>query len=130
MNANLLTKKIEMTKSEAKAAGKINSREFDELNDLRTAYPTFAIEVKVRATAKRKSDYKGLTYDYMESYINNHDDENKSIMAEYAMMRGTSAEAEDACAATCSYADIKKWFLSKYPAITEFHEKRKALLVA
>ena len=31
MNANLMTKKIEMTKSEAKEAGKLNTEKFHEL---------------------------------------------------------------------------------------------------
>ena len=31
MNANLMTKKIEMSKNEAKAAGKIGTPEFEEL---------------------------------------------------------------------------------------------------
>ena len=60
-----MTKKIEMSKTEAKAAGKINSEKFNELNTLRTMYPNFEIEIKASA-AKKKSDYKGLTYDYME----------------------------------------------------------------
>ena len=45
MNANLMTKKIEMSKTEAKAAGKINSEKFNELNTLRSMYPTFEIEI-------------------------------------------------------------------------------------
>lgn len=130
MNANLFTKKIEMTKSEAKAAGKIDSAEFNMLKTLRTEYPAFDIEIKIRNTAKKKSDYKGMTYDYMESYISSHDDENKSIMAEFKMLRGMSDEAEAACQEAVPYTKIKQWFLSKYPAIVEFHEKRKSLLVA
>lgn len=87
-----MTKKIEMSKTEAKAAGKINSEKFNELHTLRAMYPTFEIEIKVSA-AKKKPDYKGLTYDYMKKYIAAHDDEQKSIMAEFEMLRGTSEEA-------------------------------------
>ena len=129
MNANLMTKKIEMSKTEAKAAGKINSEKFNELNTLRTMYPTFEIEIKT-STAKKKSDYKGLTYGYMAKYIASHDDAEQSIMAEFEMLRGTSAEAQEALADSASYKEIKEWFLKKFPAIAEFHKKREAALAA
>ena len=127
-----MTKKIEMTKTEAKAAGKINSEKFNELHTLRTMYPTFEIEIKTLAVKKTstKERYKGLTYEYMEKYIAAHDDEKKTIMAEYKMMRGTSEEAKEALAESYSYYDMKIWFLNKFPAIAEFHKKREAALAA
>ena len=129
MNANLVTKKIEMSKTEAKAAGKINSEKFNELHTLRTMYPTFEIVIKASAAKKStKENYKGLTYEYMEKYIAAHDDEKKSIMAEYEMMRGTSEEAKEALAESYSYYEMKIWFLNKFPAIAEFHKKREEAL--
>ena len=129
MFANLITKKIEMSKTEAKAAGKLNSEKFNELHTLRAMYPTFEIEIKA-ASAKKKADYKGLTYDYMMKYIEAHDDEEKSIMAEFEMLRATSDEAKEALAESASYKEIKEWFLKKFPAIAKFHEKREAALAA
>ena len=129
MFANLITKKIEMSKTEAKAAGKLNSEKFDELHNLRAMYPTFEIEIKA-SSAKKKTDYKGLTYDYMMKYIEAHDDEEKSIMAEFEMLRATSDEAKEALAESASYKEIKEWFLKKFPAIAKFHEKREAALAA
>lgn len=129
MFANLITKKIEMSKTEAKAAGKLNSEKFNELHTLRTMYPTFEIEIKA-SSAKKKTDYKGLTYDYMTKYIEAHDDEEKSIMAEFEMLRATSDEAKEALAESASYKEIKEWFLKKFPAIAKFHEKREAALAA
>ena len=129
MFANLITKKIEMSKTEAKAAGKLNSEKFNELHTLRTMYPAFEIEIKA-SSAKKKTDYKGLTYDYMMKYIEAHDDEEKSIMAEFEMLRATSDEAKEALAESASYKEIKEWFLKKFPAIAKFHEKREAALAA
>ena len=129
MFANLITKKIEMSKTEAKAAGKLNSEKFNELHTLRTMYPTFEIEIKA-SSAKKKTDYKGLTYDYMTKYIEAHDDEEKSIMAEFEMLRATSDEAKEVLAESASYKEIKEWFLKKFPAIAKFHEKREAALAA
>ena len=81
MNANLMTKKIEMTKNEAKAAGKLGTPEFEMLMQYRAIHPTF--EIIVKAASKRKSEFKGLTYKYMTAYIQAHDDEEKTIMAEF-----------------------------------------------
>ena len=44
MNANLMSKKIEMTKKEAKAAGKIGSDEFKNLRQLMEMYPGYEIQ--------------------------------------------------------------------------------------
>jgi len=132
MNANLMTKKIEMSKTEAKAAGKINSEKFKELHTLRAMYPTFEIEIKTSAAKKTstKESYKGLTYEYMEKYIASHDDDQQSKMAEFEMLRGTSDEAKELLIESASYMEIKEWFLKKFPAIAEFHKKREAALAA
>ena len=61
MNANLEKKVIEMTKSEAKEAGKLNSEKFKELQAYLAVYPGYTVEIK--APAKRKVEFKGLTYD-------------------------------------------------------------------
>ena len=66
----------------------------------------------------------------IEKYIMAHDDEEKSIMAEYKSLRGMSDEAEAACAESLSYGEIKAWFLKEFPEIAEFHKKREAMLAA
>ncbi len=73
MNANLFTKKIEMSKNEAKAAGKIGTTEFEMLREYMAAYPGY--EVQIKAPAKRKVELRGLDYKYMRTYILSHDDE-------------------------------------------------------
>lgn len=67
MKANLMNKTIEMTKSEAKAAGRIDSEMYKELKKYQKAYPTFTISVI--ETKKRKAQYKGLDYKFIENYI-------------------------------------------------------------
>ena len=71
MNANLMTKKIEMSKKEAKAAGKIGTPEFETLKNYMLAYPGY--EIQIKAPAKRKVELKGLDYKYMRAYILKHD---------------------------------------------------------
>ncbi len=123
MNANLMTKKIEMSKKEAKAAGKIGTPEFEELKSYMAIYPGY--EVQIKAPAKRKVEFRGLTYEYMKNYIKKHDDENGTIMAEFreliAQDKKDKVEGAEHLEAT-GYLDVKKWFLAKFPEIRQYKE--------
>lgn len=128
MNANLEKKVIEMTKSEAKEAGKLNSEKFKELQAYLAVYPGYTVEIK--APAKRKVEFKGLTYDYMRVYILKHDDEQQSIMAEFNILiaqdKKDGIEGSEHLEAA-GYLDVRDWFLKKYPEIREHkedHDKR------
>ena len=130
MKINYHSQVIEMTAKFAKAAAKFGSDEYKQLQEARKDYPNYKVVTVSRKATTQKETYKGLTFSYMESYIKAHDDEEKSIMAEYEMLRGWSQEAQEALAEPCSYIEIKIWFLNKFPAIAEFHKKREALLAA
>ena len=64
----------------------------------------------------------------MEKYIEAHDNEEKTIMAEYMMQRGKSDEAKELQAGSASFLEIRSWFLKTFPAIEAFYTKRAALL--
>ena len=130
MKINYRNNTIEMSKKFANAAAKFGTAEYHALQEARHDYPNFKVVTVSRKAAKQKESYKGLTYDYMKTYIAAHDDDQKSIMTEFEMLRGTSAEAQEALAESASYKEIKEWFLKKYPAIAEFHKKREAALAA
>ena len=130
MNINMKKNTIELTKKEAAAAAKFGTREYKALQEARKDYPGFKVVTITRKSTAKKESYKGLTYGYMETYIQKHDDEENSIMAEYMMLRGLSEEAEEALAESFTYQEMKEWFLKKFPAIAEFHKKREALLAA
>ena len=126
MNANLMTKKIEMSKNEAKAAGKMGTPEFEMLMQYRATYPTF--EIAIKATSKRKSEFKGLTYKYMITYIQAHDDNEKTIMSEFNILIAKNKKDkvngfEHLEAA--SYLDVKEWFLAKFPEIKQHRDNHK-----
>ena len=124
MNANLMTKKIEMSKKEAKAAGKIGTPEFEELKNYMAIYPGF--EVQIKAPAKRKVEFRGLNYEYMRTYIQKHDDEDGKIMAEFndliALDKKNKVEGAEHLEAA-GYLDVKKWFLAKFPEIKQYKEQ-------
>ena len=130
MKINQKNRAIEMSKKFAKAAAVFGSVEYKQLQEVRRDYPDFRVVTVSRKTTGKKETFKGLTYEYMELYIQKHDDEQQSIMAEYKMLRGLTEEAEEALAVSFTYLEMKDWFLKKFPAIAEFHKKRESLLAA
>ena len=133
MNANLMTKKIEMTKTEAKAAGKPNTAEYNTLLELMKNFPGFQIEI-VKSAAKKVDRFKGLDYDYMEAYIMSHskeieieleenNKETKPILEVFYELRGLDKDGKKiGMAAAASYGEIKMWFLTQYPEIEKMGE--------
>ena len=128
MTINSKKMTIEVTKAFAKKASKFNTKEYKDLQSVRRDYPNF--EVVIRTSKVNKNSYKGLTFEYMETYIKAHDDENNSIMKDFLDLRGLSDEAIEAMADSASYGEIKAWFFEQYPQIRKFHERRENLKVA
>ena len=130
MNANIMNETIEMTKTEAKAAGILNSEKFNELKDLRAEFPGYSIVV-VKSTAKNKERFKGLTLQKMESYIVNHD-EDKSNLKKFYTLRGLDENGKkndvNSMVEPKTYGEIKAWFLGMYPEIEEFVSKADDIL--
>ena len=126
MNANLFTKKIEMSKNEAKAAGKIGTTEFEMLREYMAAYPGY--EVQIKAPAKRKVELGGLDYKYMREYIQKHDDEQHSKMEKFktliAQDKKDGKEDTDHLEAA-GYLDVRAWFLATFPEIKQSRENHK-----
>ena len=111
MNANLMSKKIEMTKTEAKAAGKPNTAEYNTLLELMKNFPGYQIEIV--KSAKKVDRFKGLDYDYMEDYIKSHKSELLEIFYE---LRGLDKDGKKVgMAAAATYGEIKMWFLTSFP---------------
>lgn len=120
MNANLMTKKIEMTKTEAKAAGKLNTTEYNTLLELMNNFPGYQIEI-VKTAAKKVDRFKGLDYNYMRDYIKSHYEE---LLKEFYTLRGLDENGKKVgMAAAASYGEIKMWFLEQFPEIEGMGEK-------
>lgn len=127
LTINNKARTIEMTKKFEKAASRFGSDEYKMLQEARKDYPAYKVVVKA-STSKGKERFKGLTYEYMEKYIAAHDDENKTKMTEFEMLRGTSKEAKEMSAAARPYGEVKKWFFDKYPAFKEFTKSCEKVL--
>ena len=127
MNANLMTKKIEMTKNEAKAAGKFGTPEFEMLKNYMLAYPGY--EIQIKAPAKRKVELKGLDYKYMRAYILKCNKENKEdIMDKFndliAQEKKDGKEGSEYLEAA-GYLEVRAWFLKQFPEIEQRRDDHK-----
>ena len=123
MKANLINKTIEMSKSEAKAAGRIGSEKFKELKKYQRAYPDYTI--CIIEAPKRKSEYSGLNYKFMEAYIKGCKKEDKDqIMEEFKTLRGVENKdrSEFEKVKVASYLEVKTWFLKKFPEIQQYKD--------
>ena len=119
MNANLFSRKIEMTKTEAKAAGKPNTTEYNTLLELMKNFPGFQIEI-VKSAAKKVDRFKGLDANYMENYIKSHKPE---LLETFYELRGLDANGKKVeLAAAATYGEIKMWFLTQFPEIVKLGE--------
>lgn len=118
---------IELTKKAFKDASTYGSDAYNDLQAVRRDYPAYQVKVK-KSAAKKADSHKGLTFSYMEAYIKKHDDEDGSKMEMFEMLRGTSDDAQAACAESASYDDIKNWFFSEFPEIENFYKAREIAL--
>ena len=129
MNANIKNRTIEMTKTEAKAAGRLGTDKFNELREYQTAYPTF--KIKIVASNQKSNQIKGLTYDYMKKIIEKCDREDKdTLLEEFNELTGADKKKDSnndkvKHIEVASYLDVKKWFLKTFPEIEKFKENQR-----
>jgi hypothetical protein len=127
MNANLMTKKIEMSKVEAKAAGKIGTPEFDMLKNYMLTYSGY--EIQIKAPANRKVELKGLDYKYMRAYILKCNKENKAdIMEKFnELIANDKKEGKEGSEylEAAGYLEVRAWFLKQFPEIEKRRDDHK-----
>ena len=122
MFANVMSKKIEMTKTEAAKAGKYNSPEYNELAALMERFPTFEIVI-VKTNTKSVDHLKGLTYEFMESYIKDHKEE---LLTEFYELCGKDEKGKKLdFGIKLSYGEVRMWFLEQFPEIENFEARKK-----
>ena len=118
------TRSIELSKKFAAAAAKYGSDEYKMLQEVRRDYPGYEVVEAAKKAKAAKDPYKKLDFDFMEKYILAHEDCEKN-MKTYLDLRGKSKEAIENGAASKSLTEIRSWFLSAYPQVAQFHEKRE-----
>lgn len=122
MTINYINKTIELTATEAKAAGKTTSEKYQELTEIRTQFPTY--EIVVVKTAKKKSDgFGGLTYAKMEKYIKAQESEETVLETFYKMTGRNEDGTKDDMIEAATYGQVKTWFLAEYPEVDNFYRE-------
>ena len=123
IRVNHKDKKIEMNKEYFKRIQNPKSEEYATLQMVRRDYPHYEECLYTIKRNPNKKTYKGLNYEYMETYILTHEpkETKKEVLDEFYNMRHI-AECHKA---SYGYAVIKKWFLAKYPEIAEFGMEKK-----
>ena len=109
---------IVMDRTFAKKAVDTRSEEYAHLQMVRRDYPNYQVVQRHIRTNSNKNTYRGLTYEYMESYIMTHGTEETKVanFKAYQEMR-IIAECQGIA---FRYPVIKSWFLDKYPEIARF----------
>lgn len=119
-NTIIITKKFE------KAAKRFGSDEYRELKEVRADFPTYKV---ITNKGTKANGNKGLTYDFMEKYIDAHDKDG-FVKAQFEVLLAKSEEAEELGATAATYNEIKEWFFDTYPAFAEFQKRRDTILAA
>ena len=109
-------KMIIMSRTFAKKAEDPRSNEYAILKQLREDNFGYAVIRKEIRKNPHSEHYKGLTYDYMRTYITNHEPE----ATRQTMSDELEHMIEISKCHSIRYATIKKWFLVKYPDVAGF----------
>ena len=126
MYINVTTKAIEMAKSEHRAAHTYGTTQYEELQEVRKAYPGFKVVIKER---KRTDRLKGLNEAYMAKYIKDHDDEQQTIWKEFCELRGTDENGKKKeLSGAASFGELRMWFLNRFPEIENMSASVDAIL--
>lgn len=86
------------------------TQEYTHLQNARKDYPDYTVERKVIKKNSQKEAFKGLTYAYMERYMDRYNVK-ESIRQEYQDMR-FNVECH-----SVRYPKVKAWFLKTFPEV-------------
>lgn len=111
-------REIVMDRIFAKLAENTMSAEYAHLQQVRKDYPTYTVIQRQIKKNHNKESYKGLTYEFMETYILTHGKQETRItnLREFNEMR-LIAECHSKA---FRYPVIKSWFLENYPEVKNF----------
>lgn len=107
------TRTIIMDREFSKKSSIVGTKEYEMLQTARRDYPLYTVKRKEIKKNPNKESYRGLTYVYMEEYINTHAGAEK-MMREFKELILLSK------CHSIRYPQIKKWFLQNYPEVANY----------
>lgn len=108
------TSTISLSSAFAKKAMIPGTQEYRQLQEVRRDYPDFKQTVRKFKTNTVQEHYRGLTYEYMRTYIILNDSCAEAALQEFDRMIDISK-----CHSK-RYPVIKSWFLNRYPEIVTY----------
>lgn len=108
------TSTISLSSAFAKKAMFPGTQEYRQLQEVRRDYPNFTQTVHKFKSNMKQERYRGLTYDYMRTYILLNDPCAATALAEFEKM------IEISKCHSIRYPVIKSWFLNRYPEIVAY----------
>lgn len=111
---------IEMSRDFAIKASYYGTQEYEKLQSARCDYPNYTVVRKTIKKNSAKESFKGLTYRYMELYMDRYNAP-KEIRKDYEELRF------QAKCHSIRYQVIKRWFLEKFPEIKNWGKVKKEL---
>ena len=107
-------RRIIMDRTFAKLAENTMSPEYAHLQQVRQDYPLYVVERRRIKRNIHQEHYHGLTYRYMEDYIESHGtQEDRYTYDEMKLISECHSKAH-------RYPVIKNWFLDRFPEIKQF----------
>jgi hypothetical protein len=86
------------------------TQEYNHLQNARKDYPEYTVERKVIKKNSHKEAFKGLTYEYMEQYMERYKVD-EATLQEYRDVRF------DVKCHSIRYPYVKQWFLKRFPHV-------------
>jgi len=106
---DFINSKIIVTRNFIKAAGKLNSEEYNTMRQLRQAHPDFTIKLRDIRKKEGKNSGRNLTYEHMKEYIIAKEGKETKTLEEFEKVKATSKSKAG------PYAFVKTWFINRYP---------------
>ncbi len=130
MNAITINDKnltIEKSKTFAKAAAIYGTTEYNQLQEVRRAYPNYR-EVIVKQKHSGRAEFGKLNINFMDEYVKKHL-EDDDLKVEYLELRGLDEKwVKDENGFAADFQTIKDWFLNTFPEFEKSLNDRRALL--
>jgi len=124
MTINYLNGKIEMTKTEAKAASIYGSDAYNDLQNAKRDNPGFIVVIE-KTSGKKRDHFKGLSFDYMEKYIKGH---NLDLLDVFMQLRALDEKSKELNLISKSYGEIRMWFLENFPEFEKYTQDTDEIL--
>ena len=120
LHINHKTNQLVMDRTFSVKASLFGSQEYNMLQTARQDYPTYQVVRKTIRTNPKKESFNGLTYEYMEIYMDRYNVA-ESIRKEYAELRFMAK------CHSIRYPVIKKWFLNTFPDVKDWGKTKEKL---